>query len=1054
MKSLNKIDTDVVMFEIIAEGAMDKESIQQVMFKKLLSMQGYSSIPTVAIMEHELDNFHHLDPVKEFVSNNNLDYKQISSNGGEFRKYAIRAMTETLDYSEDEARDFLKSAIEKYNTLSPEAFAEECVKYVEKSNKENKRLTFIIDEIGQYVTSKRESDDRILELQGVVEKFASKGKGKIRLVVTAQEKLDQLIANSSFDKRKLGKLTDRFEVRFDLTSENVDEVARERMLKKKMETKDLFAKTYEKYQGNINTISNTEGNYKRVNSKETFMTYYPFLSYQFQLLPDLVQETTGSIYFQATERKFIFLVDTVLKKLKDKEFGRIVSTSDLFDALGASFFGSGIVNFVNSVDEFYSSEKIKASDIMKTLYMLKDLKSVTATETVISRMISKNIFERQYAILNEVKQAIDFLQKKKYITKYNGEINLVTDLEREFIREMDECIVDQPEIDRVITEQLKDIFNRKEIQYEEGPSIPIEWIFNNNGICGKKGGLQVKISRFEYENTEGIEFESMNHPETIYLVPNKENQINEMAKEIKQLDTTINSFRTKKSSKDSKDLLAKYHKILEEKKKDLNKQIREAFDNGKLIYEGDTIEPNKFLNDVTQLFKERVIPGNYTEITKTKASFKDIKEVLTAPQNKLSEIMTDEDHRVFDENGELLETHKIIDPVISYLNEDRLGADILEEFSKPPYGWARETILFSIAALIRGGKISINRIDSYSNHEIRNLLDNVGAFKNARVQRSVVISPEKRKNLMNLINSLLEDKKLNLQSPPSEFMKNAQEGMETLKRSLSGLRDKLSNLGIGIDLEIETLNPIINNLRAKTENCLDEVLEKKETIKELKATEEKISDFVDKKYDIINNQKQFINEINGEISKGAFDNSQKEELNNIIKKYNDTLPNIKSFGNELDGIFEKLKNTYKSYFKPIHDERDQKLKEINNYLEEIKDKTNELGKKASEQEWFIRKNEPCEKPEIDYSIKCKNCHSGYYETKLELDSLKSYFDNLKTKFNEFMKEKQKTETVGKTTNYSPKKITLKKKQPYSELKQTIENFEFSDDQEIEIELEE
>jgi hypothetical protein len=53
-----------------------------------------------------------------------------------------------------------------------------------------------------------------------------------------------------------------------------------------------------------------------------------------------------------------------------------------------------------------------------------------------------------------------------------------------------------------------------------------------------------------------------------------------------------------------------------------------------------------------------------------------------------------------------------------------------------------------------------------------------------------------------------------------------------------------------------------------------------------------------------------------------------------------------------------------------------------------------------------------------------------------------------------MKEKQKTETVGKTTNYSPKKITLKKKQPYSELKQTIENFEFSDDQEIEIELEE
>ncbi|HPD39726.1 MAG TPA: BREX system P-loop protein BrxC, partial [Mesotoga infera] len=514
ISALNSIPAEVVMFEIIGEGSMTGDTVQQVMFKKLLQAGGYSGVPTVAIMEYELDTFGHLDEIKEYVKTRNADYGRIVTNTGEFRRYATGAMKE-LGYSPEEADDFLKSAVDKYENLTPVDFAEHCAAYAKKTEK---RLVFIIDETGQYVTSIKDNDDRILALQAVAEAFSSKGQGSVRLIVTSQEKLDQLIANSNFDKRKLGKLTDRFEIRLDLTSENVDEVARERLLKKKIEAEPLFEKTLRENQGNINTISDTNGSYKKTETKDQFMNYYPFHPYQFQLIPDFVQNARGASYQQATARKFIFLVDSILKNLKDEEFGRMVNATDLFDALGTGFFGAEVIALVKSADD-YMGENVKASDILKALYILKNLTKIGANETVITRMLCKNIFDRQYELSREVKDALDYLEKTKYITRYNGEINLVTDLEREFIKEMENTVIDIPKRNEEIVRQLQSIFNYKEVQYADGPSVPLEWLFENNSIVGKKKGLKVSVSPFTGVSVEGPEFESMNHNDTVYLIP-------------------------------------------------------------------------------------------------------------------------------------------------------------------------------------------------------------------------------------------------------------------------------------------------------------------------------------------------------------------------------------------------------------------------------------------------------------------------------------------------------------------------------------------------------
>jgi short-subunit dehydrogenase len=65
------------------------------------------------------------------------------------------------------------------------------------------------------------------------------------------------------------------------------------------------------------------------------------------------------------------------------------------------------------------------------------LEFVVATETVITRMLCKSVYDKQYEVQKEVNEAISFLEKGKRLSRYNSGITLVIDLAREFIEEVE-----------------------------------------------------------------------------------------------------------------------------------------------------------------------------------------------------------------------------------------------------------------------------------------------------------------------------------------------------------------------------------------------------------------------------------------------------------------------------------------------------------------------------------------------------------------------------------------------------------------------------------------
>jgi hypothetical protein len=98
--------------------------------------------------------------------------------------------------------------------------------YIAKKPKDF-RLLFMIDEVGQYVGT---DTDLLLNLHSLTEKIGSECDGKVWVVCTGQEAIDEII---KVRDDEFSRIQARFKTRLSLTSSSVDEVIQKRILKRK-----------------------------------------------------------------------------------------------------------------------------------------------------------------------------------------------------------------------------------------------------------------------------------------------------------------------------------------------------------------------------------------------------------------------------------------------------------------------------------------------------------------------------------------------------------------------------------------------------------------------------------------------------------------------------------------------------------------------------------------------------------------------------------------------------------------------------------------------------
>ena len=409
MRLAANVSSDVILFNIDSKSGMadsqnNKEAILSVFLKVFNQHLGfYGANPFLADLERQLSDEDKYEDFK--VAFAEIRGKEWEDSRHQFRliqDYVCKALVQ-IDYmSMDAAKNWCASATGVYN-IDVATFAEMVKKHIEKKGN-NHHVVFLVDEIGQYI-----GDDSklMLNLQTVTEDLGTACGGKAWVLVTSQQDIDSITKTKGND---FSKIQGRFDTRLSLSSANVDEVIRKRILEKTESGKQTLGLLYDEKDTIIkNLIIFNDGIEKKLYSdRNNFAAIYPFVPYQFNLLASVLTSirTHGASgkHLAEGERSMLALFKESAMKIMDKTEGTIVPVNMFYDALEEFLDHSHKGVIIRAYDNEYLNPE-KSEDcfdvaVLKTLFMIKYVKEVVANLENITSLMVSNIDDDRIALKN------------------------------------------------------------------------------------------------------------------------------------------------------------------------------------------------------------------------------------------------------------------------------------------------------------------------------------------------------------------------------------------------------------------------------------------------------------------------------------------------------------------------------------------------------------------------------------------------------------------------------------------------------------------------------
>ncbi len=423
------------------------------------------------------------DKFKTEFKNNDEDGRSWEEAGSTMQLFAdvvIKTLTDLNVMSAQAAENYIYS--EDTSVFSIDSLVDDIKEYV-NSKGDNFKLIFMVDEIGQYIG---EDMNLMLNLQTLVEDLGTKCKGKVWVIVTSQEAIDQVIKVKG---DQFSKIMGRFDTRIHLTSSSVEEVVKKRLLAKNKPGEECLKVVYESKAASLKntfTFRLATADLKGYQSEENFIEVYPFVPYQFRLFQSVLNElrTHDQAGFDTSDNSRNMLGAFRLGIIESKKEGEGVfedlTVGDNNDGALFSFdrFFDTVSEKLNSTTRELIDRAIKASEehngiesydvcILKLLYLLRYVdRDIKATIDNIAILMTDSIDADQIALRKKVGESLERLRMQNYISK-NGEVySYLSNEEKEVEIEIKNTHVSTEDMSRAIGEIIfGDIYPSKKAKY-------------------------------------------------------------------------------------------------------------------------------------------------------------------------------------------------------------------------------------------------------------------------------------------------------------------------------------------------------------------------------------------------------------------------------------------------------------------------------------------------------------------------------------------------------------------------------------------------------------
>jgi hypothetical protein len=701
--------------------------ILEVFVKVLNDLQGYyGKQGYIAQFEHDLDVRGDFLPFKEtYLRTNGTPWEKDREAIATARKsHFARAYAKHFGVEQAEASRMMRQVREDYR-VSIESFAQMAKQYIEKQPA-GFRLNFFVDEVGQFIG---QDSKLMLNLQTVGETLATVCNGRAWVFVTSQADLEGVLGLfRGMEGQDISKIIGRFKTQITLTGSDVREVIQKRLLAKKEEEPEVLTKMFDREKHNFQTLfrfGDGSRDFKGWRGSDEFCAYYPFHPYQFDLFQLAIKQLsqhnafTGK-YLSIGERSMLAVFQDVVKSIRDLDVKSLATFDLMYDGIAASIRGDMQTSIKLAERQLGDSLSIR---ILKALFLLKWVREFKATARNVSILLinSPDIDIRVHE--KDVREALALLESQSYLQR-NGEVfEFLTDAEKDIEVEIKNTDIDESKVVKLLSDTLfADVLKDPKIRYENGQDYTYARKLDDE-IIGKDFEVCINIittENLDHGNSNTLAMRNVGKAELLTILP-ADTRLTENARLYLKTQTYVQQNtgggdetrkaildqRTQQNSLRLREMLGIATEYLTKSPIYLNGNRLES------VGEGDP--RNRFARASQELISFaypnlRMLKGSYDETTLSKALL-DQDDLLTSGTQTLSEAEQE---------------------ILTYVmrnqnNGERTSVEeIVNHFSRRPYGWYPMAVLTLVARLFRMGKVELRTTE---------LLDSRTAFEHLKNSR-------------------------------------------------------------------------------------------------------------------------------------------------------------------------------------------------------------------------------------------------------------------------------------------------------------------------------
>lgn len=779
-----KTPTDVILFEVAKEADTRKvtQKIAELIYSVLLRELGYAEDFDIAELEIELESEGKLD---EFIA---LCTKELGKEWKTVRAGAQKMSRASAILHKMDPKTYPSADSWAHSQRTRDASIK-VTKVVERTfelwnrRRPGKGLVFIIDEVGQHVAR---SSEKIEDLRATIEEFGKISKNLLKakkitapcwVVVTSQEKLEEVVAAIDSKRVDIAKLQDRFHYRADLAPSDIREVATKRVLAKNAEGEKALRSLFNENQGQLNSALRLERTTRPTEITEsTFIQFYPYPPHYIDMCINIMSgirlQPGAPRHYGGSNRTIIKQAYEMLVSertgMSTKPTGALVTLDKVFELVEGNLSNEKRTD-IHQISQRFPAPASGGQSwelrVAKAICLLEFLRELPRTDANIAAVLVDEVGKP--SPFTEVQGAVKNLQGSQFIRITEEGWKLQTAQEKNWDTERRAFLEPKPrernEITRAAIEKIYSDSEYTTYRYKNR-SFQVG-ISQEGGNSSGEGGLIVSLVMADDDadlakviDTTRSDSQQKAHENDLYwlwcLTPEIDELIAQVHASKRMVDKYSQLAALQRISPDEAACLGDERTAKNTYESRLRDKITEAMERGSSLFRGvqrDGSALGKGLSEVLKKLFSHVVPDLYPKLEMgsrpikgdeaeqlLKASdLKALPAIFYQGDNGLGLVVKEGTKSVINSKAEpVREVLDYLKSEHSYGNKDsRMGKALDRRFGGTPYGWEKDMLQLILATLFRAGEIEVtqggNRFHNYQDPASRNAFTKDPAFRSA-----------------------------------------------------------------------------------------------------------------------------------------------------------------------------------------------------------------------------------------------------------------------------------------------------------------------------------